>query len=109
MDIKNSDEKYAQTAGIKNFPQKIDESIKLIMQKAPDYEFRTTVVKELHSTQDIESIAKKIVGAKHYFLQSYVDSGDILCGEFSAYSESEMLEMLENTRKILPCTVLRGV
>ena len=109
MDIKNSKEKYALTAGVNEFPDAIEESIKLIMEKAPDYEFRTTVVKELHSPQDIVNIAKWINGANHYFLQSYTDSGDILMDGFSAYDESKMLEILEITRKILPCTVLRGV
>ena len=108
MDIKNSREKYALTAGVNEFPAAIEESIKLIMEKAPDYEFRTTVVKELHSPQDIVNIAKWINGAKHYFLQSYTDSGDILMDGFSAYDEAKMLEILEITREILPCTVLRG-
>ena len=108
MDIKNSKEKYAITAGVDKFPEAIEKSIDLIMKKAPDYEFRTTVVRELHSTQDIVDIAKWLNGTKHYFLQKYIDSGDILKDGFSAYSEPEMLEILENTRKILPCTTLRG-
>ena len=108
MDVKNTKEKYALTAGVPEYPEAIEKSIKLIMQKAPDYEFRTTVVRELHSPQDIVDIAKWLNGTKHYFIQSYTDSGDILEGGFSAYNDSKMLEILENTRKILPCTVLRG-
>jgi pyruvate formate lyase activating enzyme len=109
MDVKNSHEKYAQTVGLKAFPEKIEESIRLIMEKAPDYEFRTTVVKELHETQDIVNITEMIKGAKRYFLQTYVDSGDILCEGFSAYDAQKMLEMLEISRKNLPCTILRGI
>ena len=109
MDIKNSKEKYALTAGLKDFPAGIERSIKIIMEKAPDYEFRTTVVRELHETQDIVKIAEWLKGTKHYYLQTYVDSGDILSEGFSAYDANEMLEMLEKSREILPCTVLRGV
>lgn len=109
MDIKNSVSKYAMTAGVKEFPQNIEKSIDIIMQKAPDYEFRTTVVRELHSPQDIVEIAERIKGAKKYFLQSYVDSGDTIVSGFSAYSASEMLEILDIAKKILPSTVLRGV
>lgn len=109
MDIKNSSEKYALTAGVDKFPAEIEKSIDLIIQKAPDYEFRTTVVKELHETQDIVSIAERIKSAKKYFLQGYVDSGDLINDGFSAYSASEMLDILEATRQILPITVLRGV
>ena len=108
MDVKNTKEKYALTAGVSEYPEAIEKSIRLIMQKAPDYEFRTTVVSELHSPQDIVDIAKWLNGTKHYFIQSYTDSGDILEDGFSAYNDSKMLEILENTRKVLPCTVLRG-
>ena len=109
MDVKNSKEKYALTAGVSSYPEKIEDSIRIIIDKAPDYEFRTTVMKELHSTQDIVDIALWIKDTKKYFLQSYVNSGDILSGEYTAYSEPEMLEILEKAREILPCTILRGI
>ena len=109
MDIKNSSERYALTAGVDKFPEEIEKSINLIIQGAPDYEFRTTVVRELHTTQDIVSIAERISGAKKYFLQTYVDSGDLINDGFSAYSASEMLEILDSARRVLPITALRGV
>ena len=109
MDIKNSKEKYAITSGIAEYPAEIEKSIDIIIEKAPNYEFRTTVVRELHNTQDIVSIATHIKNAKKYFLQNYVDSGDTISKGFSAYSAAEMIEILENTRKILPITVLRGI
>lgn len=109
MDVKNSKEKYALTAGTKEFPTEIERSIEIIISKAQDYEFRTTVVKELHTPQDIVKIAEWIKNAKKYFLQAYVDSGDTIKSGFSAYSAEEMLKILENTRKILPVTALRGV
>ena len=109
MDIKNSKDKYASTSGIERFPAEIEKSIDVIINKAPDYEFRTTVVRELHTAQDILAIAERIKGAKKYFLQSYIDSGDIISNGFSAYSASEMLEILNLAKQILPITVLRGV
>lgn len=109
MDIKNSKEKYAVTAGMTSFPDEIEKSIDIIIKKAPDYEFRTTVVRELHNTQDIVDIANRIKNAKKYFLQSYVDSGDTINKGFSAYSVDEMLRILENAKKILPETLLRGL
>lgn len=109
MDIKNAPTKYALTAGVEEYPAEIERSIDIIIKKAPEYEFRTTVVRELHEKEDIIKIANRIKNAKQYFLQSYVDSGDIISSGFSAYSPTEMLEILENTRKILPCTALRGI
>ncbi len=109
MDIKNAPTKYALTAGVDEYPAEIERSIDIIIKKAPEYEFRTTVVRELHEKENIIKIANRIKNAKKYFLQSYVDSGDIISSGFSAYSPTEMLEILENTRKILPCTALRGI
>ena len=109
MDIKNSKSKYAITTGVSDYPEKIEKSIEIIINKAPEYEFRTTVVRELHSIKDIEEIATLIKNSKKYFLQSYVDSGDVIDNSFSAYSAEEMLKILESAKRILPITALRGV
>lgn len=111
MDVKNTDEKYGITVGLpENFDcSDVNRSIELIMNKAPDYEFRTTVVRELHTADDLVNIAKKLSGAKRYFIQKYVDSGDIIESGYSAYTDSEMLELLDKVRSVLPVTVLRGV
>jgi pyruvate formate lyase activating enzyme len=111
MDIKNTKEKYALTAGLdESFDISIIErSIDVIMKKAPDYEFRTTVVRELHAPEDLVAISEWITDAKNYFLQKYVDSGDILAEGFSAYSDGEMLDILGKVREKMPHTILRGV
>ncbi|MBP3315411.1 MAG: anaerobic ribonucleoside-triphosphate reductase activating protein [Clostridia bacterium] len=111
MDIKNTKSKYALTAGLdESFDiSLIERSIDIIMKKAPDYEFRTTVVRELHNVEDLVEISGWITDAKNYFLQKYVDSGDILLEGFSAYSDGEMLEILDLVRKKMPQTILRGV
>ena len=87
----------------------IREEFSFLLGNSVDYEFRTTIVKELHTTEDIFNIAKWIKNAKRYFLQTYVDSGDTIKSGFSAYSAEEMLKLLENTRTLLPVTELRGV
>lgn len=48
------------------------------------YEFRTTVVKEFHTKEDFISIGQWLAGAKLYFLQSFVDSGDLFPLGFTA-------------------------
>lgn len=93
MDIKNSREKYGMTIGIPDFPlEKIDESIHFLLSCNLDYEFRTTIVKELHTNEDILSIGQWIKGAKAYYLQNYKDSGDILCPGLSSHTK-ETLEL----------------
>ncbi len=74
MDIKNSPEKYALTAGLQRLSlDNIRKSIDLLRSSGIDYEFRTTVVRELHEASDFEEIGKMIEGAPHYYLQSFTD------------------------------------
>ena len=74
MDIKNSPSLYAETCGI-NFAniENIKKSISIIMEKAPDYEFRTTLVKEFHERMNFDNFYELIKGAKKLFLQKFVD------------------------------------
>ena len=109
MDIKNSEEKYLLTAGYSDDCGKMFQSIDLIMSCGVDYEFRTTVVKELHTLKDIESIARRIKGAKRYFLQNFKDSGDLISTGLSGHSEEEMRKMLEIIRPFVDVCGLRGV
>ena len=109
MDIKNSKEKYPLTAGVDIDISKISESISLLLEDKIPFEFRTTVVKELHTPEDIVSISEWISGAKAYFLQSFTDSGDIIASGLSAYSPEEMKSILTLVQKNIPSAKLRGI
>ena len=79
MDVKNCPEKYSMTAGCEKLTfSNVEESIDFLLGGNIEYEFRTTVVKEYHTVSDIEKLAKRISGAKRYFLQYFVDSGNVL-------------------------------
>ena len=95
--------------GLDKMPEEIKESIGIIMSSNVDYEFRTTVVNELHNAEDIESISREISGAKRYFLQGFIDSGELISDGYSAHSEEDMKNMLEIARKYVPNAQLRGV
>ena len=70
MDIKNSPERYALTVGLDHMDlAPIRRSVKLLMDSGIPYEFRTTVVDELHRAEDFEAMGQWIAGAKAYFLQ----------------------------------------
>ena len=109
MDIKNSKEKYSLTAGIDIDIAKISESISLLLCGKVPFEFRTTVVKELHTPADIVSISEWISGTDAYFLQSFTDSGDIISSGLSAYSPDEMKSILTLVQKNIPSAKLRGI
>ena len=74
MDIKNCPNLYAETCGLKFIDvDNIKKSINLLMTKAKDYEFRTTLVKEFHEKMDYEGFLNLIKGAKRLYLQKFVD------------------------------------
>lgn len=110
MDIKNSREKYAETIGLSDYDlSKVEESVEFLLSGAVDYEFRTTVVREFHTQEDILNIASWISDAKRYFLQGFVDSGNLIGSGMSAYRPQEMVEICTKAQEIVPNTVLRGV
>lgn len=79
MDIKNSEDKYAETAGVANpLMDKIKQSISIIMNSGIDYEFRTTLVAEYHTKESIEKMGELIKGAKKLFLQKFVDREGVI-------------------------------
>lgn len=92
MDIKNSFEKYPLTVGTDRIrTQDIEESIDFLLTGTVPYEFRTTVTAEMHTPQDIVSIARRIEGAERYFLQNFKDSGDLV-GQRNSPVEAQILE-----------------
>ena len=110
MDIKNSPEKYAETAGIRHPDlESITRTVEYLKSGVVDYEFRTTVVKELHKREDIEAIGQWLSGSRRYFLQNYKESEQVIRPVFTSYSR----EQLENFQKILQKTIpqveIRGI
>lgn len=110
MDIKNSREHYAQTAGLPAMDMDhIEESIRFLMQGNIPYEFRTTVVKELHGPEDFLSIGRWLQGCRAYFLQNYVDSDRVLKPGFTSCTKEELLSFQQLLLPYIPVTQLRGV
>ncbi len=115
MDIKNSPEKYAVTTGLDAAYARpclaaVRDSIELLMhQNLIPYEFRTTIVKELHDEADMRAVSQWIAGAEAYFLQSYTDSAGVLCDGFHAHTEAMLHAFAALCRRFVPSTALRGV
>lgn len=110
MDIKNSMERYGETAGLETVDTgRIREAIGMIMESGTEYEFRTTVVKELHGEKELEAIGKEIARAEKYFLQAYQDSGAVIQDGFHACDAREMEQLAECVRPYVKEVRLRGV
>lgn len=110
MDIKNSLEGYCETAGIEeHYLKQILESVDILKRGLVPYEFRTTVTKNFHTEERMEEIAKWIQGTERYFLQAFVDSGDLIGSDLKGCSKKEMEKFLEKVKKFVPHAELRGV
>ena len=112
MDIKNSPGKYAFTAGMAaepDFVSAVRESVRILMESGTDYEFRTTVVDELHEVQDFEEIGRWIRGAKRYFLQCFTDRDTVPYGGLSAPSKAKMEACAAIAKRYIADVQIRGM
>ena len=111
MDIKNSPDLYAGTVGLRVLDiGAVERSKDLLLEGRVDYEFRTTVVKGLHTETSLVEAAHWIKGAKEYYLQQYKDSGDLLRPDgLGPFNDEEMRALCEAVAAVLPVVRLRGV
>lgn len=110
MDIKNAPDKYGLTIGIEEYvPDEILKSADLLLLGGTPYEFRTTVVREFHKREDFAAIGRWLRGAKGYYLQSFVDSGDLIQPGLRGYTKDIMEQALEIVKRNIPNAMLRGV
>lgn len=110
MDIKNSPERYAETVGVPAFDYSpVRESIDFLLSGSVEYEFRTTVVRGLHDAESLVGAARSVQGAKRYYLQKFVDSGELIGSGFSAFSDHEMKDFLEIVSPFVQSAALRGI
>ena len=111
MDIKNAPEEYARTIGLKSFDiAPVERSKEMLLRGDIDYEFRTTVVKGIHTKESLVGDAKWIEGAKEYYLQQFKDSGNLILPDgLSAYDEKQMHALADAVRDYVPTVEVRGV
>lgn len=110
MDIKGTPEQYAEITGVKSLDiEQIQTSIYFLMNQSLPYEFRTTVVKEFHSEEDLIRISQWIRGAKAYYLQNYQDSEQVINRQLHGYRSEEIKRFGELIKNILPSVQIRGV
>lgn len=110
MDIKSDLSHYTQvTQSDQIKPEVIEESVNILKDCTVDYEFRTTVVKELHNSDIFYNISQWLKGAKAYYLQSYKENDNVISPGFSAYSVKELNHFLNIVKATIPNSYLRGI
>ena len=110
MDIKNCPEKYGETVAISDFDfEPVKKSIELLLEGKIGYEFRTTVVKEFHTPQDMVGIGKLINGADKYFLQHFIESEGNIQQGLTPLSKEEMENLRVSVLGFVKNAELRGI
>ena len=109
MDIKAPVSGYDKVCGVSVEISDIERSVEFLKKGMVPYEFRTTIVKELHTVDDILSIGKWIGGADNYYLQSYQESDKNICGGFSAMDKEELFFLEKSLQRYVKNVKVRGV
>lgn len=107
MDIKSSPTGYAKATGCDVDFDTFARSMEIIQNSGIPFEFRTTAVKGLHTVGDFAAIAE-IIGDVPYFIQKFVDSGNLLSDGWTAFSYQETEDILAAVRLHTPRAALRG-
>lgn len=110
MDIKASPANYARAVGKPDIDMSpIEESVAFLLTSSIEYEFRTTLVRGIHTPEDMRGIGEWIKGAERYYLQTYKNSGEIIAPEgLSPFTKEEMNAMLGVIKPYVPTAALRG-
>ena len=109
MDIKNCPDRYAATCGNVDILPRVEQCLTLLRDSNVEYELRTTCVKPFHDTQAMEAIGKWLPGTQNYYLQAFVDSGDLVGTGVSGFNKEEMEALRQAVLPYIPTTRIRGI
>ena len=110
MDIKNSPDRYGETAGVPAPAlDAVRESVRFLLEGGVDYEFRTTVVRELFDDNSFLGIGPWIRGAKRYFLQPFEDRDTVPVSGLHAPAREDLERWQRIMVPFCPETQIRGL
>jgi len=110
MDIKNSPDRYPRTVGVAGFDvAPILESAGYLMSGSVDFEFRTTIVAGHHTEREMRLIGEWLAGAPRYFLQNFVDSGDLISEDVGGLDKNTAESLLKVLKSYVPNAEIRGL
>ncbi len=109
MDIKNDLDNYSEIIGVKNFDTKnVEKSVEYFLSGKANYEFRTTLIKEYHSEENVRKIGEWIKGANKYLLQKFKPGENCISNNLSGIDEETANSYLEILKKYVNQVGLRG-
>lgn len=109
MDIKSSPDGYPAATGTDADVSAVSDSLSILRDSGIPFELRTTAVRGIHTEADFHAIGQWIGEVPKYFIQRFVDSGQLLGEGCDAFSPEEMERLLTTVREYVPSAQLRGV
>ncbi|MBP7811689.1 MAG: anaerobic ribonucleoside-triphosphate reductase activating protein [Candidatus Moranbacteria bacterium] len=97
MDFKTSFVRYPSLSGLGADAEAVEKSFDLLKEGHVPYEFRTTLIREMHTEEVLQEMKQSLQGAARYYLQPFRNE-IVLDPKFeamSAFSESEMISLSE--------------
>ena len=98
----------AALIGLYILPQ-VRESLGILQETCVEYELRTTLCKPFHDESAVTAMGKWLSGTKNYYLQSFVDSGDLIGPGVSGFTKEEMEALHKCVLPYIPTTRIRGI
>lgn len=108
MDVKSSPAGYTAATGTEVDVAVYDRSVQTLRNSGVPYEFRTTAVGGIHTPEDFAAIGRWLGDVPRYFIQRFVDSGQLLGEGYHPFSIEEMEQLLTTVREYIPSAQLRG-
>ena len=108
MDIKNSLSHYDLTAGATVNKERILRSIEILKNSGIEYEFRTTLVKEFHTKEDMYDMGKMLEGCPTLYLQKFQISDGVINKNLHPVDEDLANSFVEILSKYIDNVELRG-
>lgn len=109
MDIKHSRAKYASIShAADDSLESIAASVDYLKEGHVDYEFRTTLCKELHKETDMTAIGLWLMGAKAYYLQPYKESEQVIQPGFHPHDAATLESFVHILSAFIPKVEIRG-
>ena len=120
IDIKSSFSSYNKVCGfdilglnpeeVKDVIRNVRETISLLInQDSVPYEFRTTVIREYHDSEEFEQIGDMIKGARAYYLQNFVSSDHVPDKALHGYTKGELQSFADKLSLKVKEVGIRGI
>ncbi|MCK5472086.1 anaerobic ribonucleoside-triphosphate reductase activating protein [Candidatus Gracilibacteria bacterium] len=104
LDVKASPENYEKLTRLKGAAGEIKISKNLIQQSGVPYEFRTTLVHEIHDKKEFGKILEFVRGAEKFFLQNFESKHGCLDPKFEkfhGFTKKELAKMCDEAKKFV--------